>query len=259
MRAARSLPMPGISRSPVSLRSESSCGWLAAMSAPLRYARILNGLSFLISRRSAISRRMRAIARLSKPQAFGLDMVVEQACPARRELVGDRRPSGRRAVTEEASAAAGAAHLGCRRTCGLRPRDQVVDGRCRDAGRQPLAVVPLDGNLATDLVPVAALERGPHRERRVADPLEAIEKVTVAAGVALGDVPVVRSGIARRAGVRQHDPALELLRVHAERDAPDAGDAELDGRDAAIQGGTIVLHAGRDADRLALHVHRDLE
>ena len=79
IRAARSLPMPGISRRPAASSAASSCGWLATMSAPLRYARILNGLSFLISRRSAISRRMRAIARLSKPQAFRLDAVVEHA------------------------------------------------------------------------------------------------------------------------------------------------------------------------------------
>ena len=70
--------------------SPASCGWLATMSAPLRYARILNGLSFLISRRSAISRRMRAIARLSNPQAFRLDAVVEQARAAARERGGDR-------------------------------------------------------------------------------------------------------------------------------------------------------------------------
>ena len=47
-------------------RAQDRWGWLAAMSAPLRYARILKGLSLLISSRSAISRRIRAIARLSK-------------------------------------------------------------------------------------------------------------------------------------------------------------------------------------------------
>ena len=36
MRAARSLPMPGISRRPVSSSRARSCGWLPAMSAPLR-------------------------------------------------------------------------------------------------------------------------------------------------------------------------------------------------------------------------------
>ena len=103
--------MPGISRSPVSSRSESSCGWLAAMSAPLRYARILKGLSFLISRRSAISRRIRAIARLSNPQPFHLDAVVEHARAAVGQRGGDRRPRLRRTVAEQAAPPPRAAHL----------------------------------------------------------------------------------------------------------------------------------------------------
>src|SRR6266852_5802609 len=107
------------------------------MSAPLRYARILNGLSFLISRRSAISRRMRAIARLSKPEAFGLDMVVERPRAAGRERFG-------------------------RRASGFRARHQIVDRRRRDAGRQALAVFPLDANLPADFIPIAALERRAH-------------------------------------------------------------------------------------------------
>ena len=88
------------------------------MSAPFRYARILNGLSFLISRRSAISRRMRAIARLSKPQSFGLDAVVEHARAAGGQRRGDRRARLRRTVAEETAAAACAADLGRRRAGG---------------------------------------------------------------------------------------------------------------------------------------------
>src|SRR6266852_4469475 len=150
MRAARSLPMPGISRSAAGSSVVSSCGWLATMSAPLRYARILNGLSSLISRRSAISRRMRAIARLSKPEAFGLDMVVERPRAAGCERFGDRGSRARRTVADQASAAARAAHLAGRRTCGFRARHQIVDRRRRDARRQALAGFPLDANLAAD-------------------------------------------------------------------------------------------------------------
>ena len=42
-------------------------------------------------------------------------------------------------------------------------------------------------------------------------------------------------------------------------DAADAVDAQLDGRDAAVQRRPVVLDAGRHLDGLALDVHRDLE
>src|ERR1700704_2866813 len=112
------------------------------MSAPFRYARILNGLSLLISSRSAISRRIRAIARLSKPQTFRLDAVVEQARPAVSQGGGDRRMRLGRAVAEKTAAAARAAPLGGSRPGRRCAGDQVVDGWRRDARRQPLAVFP---------------------------------------------------------------------------------------------------------------------
>ena len=55
-------------------------------------------------------------------------------------------------------------------------------------------------------------ERRPHRDGRVADPLEAVEDVAIAVDVPLGDLPVVRAGVARRAGVGEHDAPLELVR-----------------------------------------------
>ena len=42
-------------------------------------------------------------------------------------------------------------------------------------------------------------------DRGIANPLEAVEDVPVAVEVTLGDLPVVRPGIARRAGVGEHD------------------------------------------------------
>ena len=66
-------------------------------------------------------------------------------------------------------------------------------------------------------------------------------------------------GVARRAGVGEDDAPLELARIDIERDAADAVDAELDRRDAAVERRTIVLHAGRHANRLALDVHRHLQ
>ena len=127
IRAARSLPMPGNLAQAGLVERASSCGWLAAMSAPLRYARILNGLSSLISSRSAISRRMRAIAALSKPQAFGLDAVVEQARAAGGERRGDRR----------ARARAGRSRTGSRRRRRRRPwpRSRRPPARARSGRR----------------------------------------------------------------------------------------------------------------------------
>ena len=66
MRSDKSLPMPGHSRSRVASRPATGSGLLATMSAPLRYARILNGFSPLSSSRSAISPSTRAIATLSR-------------------------------------------------------------------------------------------------------------------------------------------------------------------------------------------------
>ena len=167
MRAARSLPMPGISRSPVSSSRDSSCGWLATMSAPLRYARILNGFSFLISSRSAISRRMRAIAGLSKPQAFGLDPVVEHAGAAGGERRGDRG----------ARARAARSRTGSRRRRRRRPWPPSRRRPCARAIRSSIAGVVTPGasrlrlshsigDLPADLVPVAVLERRAHRRPR---------------------------------------------------------------------------------------------
>src|SRR5207302_8206501 len=147
MRAARSLPMPGISRSAAVSSAERSCGWLETISAPLRYARILNGLSFLISRRSAISSRIRAIAALSKPQSFCLDPVFEEPRAACGKRGTNRRLRFRRPVREKAAAAAGTADLGCRRARGAGARDQVVYGGRRDAGCEPFPVLPFFGDL----------------------------------------------------------------------------------------------------------------
>src|SRR5947208_10092585 len=127
------------------------------MSAPFRYARILNGLSFLISRRSAISRRIRAMAGLSKQEPFGLDVVIEHARTPAGERFGDSVMHFRRTIAEQAAAPAGPAHLRRRGAGSACPRDEVLDRRGRDARRKPLPVVPLDRNLPADLVPIPAL------------------------------------------------------------------------------------------------------
>src|SRR5215207_1202641 len=102
---------------------------------------------------------MRAMAALSKPQAFRFDAVLQQARAAARERLADRAPRRRWTVAEETPAAAGAAHLRRRGARCRRPFDQVVDGRGRDAGRQPLSVLPLLRDLIADFVPVAFRQR----------------------------------------------------------------------------------------------------
>src|SRR5580765_8214674 len=133
------------------------------MSATLRYARILKGLSPLISRRSAISPRMWAMAALSNPKTFCLDVKVQHAGPALCQRGGNGGSSVRRPVAKQAAAAAGAAHL--RRGCAGGPSatHEIVDLRRRDAGRQPFSVLPFGGNLAAHLIPVAPFEGVTHR------------------------------------------------------------------------------------------------
>src|ERR1051325_1556131 len=231
MRAARSLPMPGISRSPASSSDARSCGWFDAMSAPLRYSRILNGLSSLISSRSAISRRMRAMAELSiacHPQPLAFDREVEQPGAALSEGPGDGRARFRRSVAEEASAAAGAADLRRGRAGFPGASDEIVDRRSRHAGRETLAIFPLRGDLAAHLVEVAPLERDAHRDRCVANALERIVDLPIAVDVTLRDVPVVGSRVARCPGIRQHDSPFELARVDGNGRPLDAVHAQLD-------------------------------
>ena len=48
------------------------------------------------------------------------------------------------------------------------------------------------------------------------DAIEALEDVAVAVDVALHDFPVVRAREMRGAGVRQHDAALQIVRVDAD-------------------------------------------
>ena len=110
-----------------------------------------------------------------------------------------------------------------------------------------------------DLLPVATLKRPAHRGGSVANPLEAVEDVAVAIDVALGDLPVVGAGVARRARVSEDDATFELVPIHVEADAPHAIGAKLDRRDAAVKRRPIILHAGGHSDRLTLHVHRHLQ
>ncbi len=124
-------------------------GVLPTMSAPLRYARILKGFSPFSSSRSrdlaehardgeVIERRHRRADprfRCEKsssraPPAARARAHGRQSCPAAPGRTGSRRRRRRTPWPPRRPAAIGA-------------RDEVVDVRRRDAGRQPLAVRPL--------------------------------------------------------------------------------------------------------------------
>src|SRR5262249_33909554 len=157
-----------------------------------------------------ISRRMRAMAALSKPQPFRLDAILEDLGAAGRQRRRDGRLRSRRSVAEETPAAARATNFRRRRARGRGAGDEIVDRRGGDAGRELLPVLPFPGDLAADLVPIAADERLAHRRGRVAYLLEALEDLAVAVDVRLHDLPVVGSRMPRCARVDQHDSAFEL-------------------------------------------------
>src|SRR5687767_13274870 len=100
--------MPGRSRSCLPSRRETASGQVPTVSAAVRYARILKAFSPLISSRSAISPRTCAIGPLSTCEAVLLEPEREQARAAGPERVLDGRLAIRRAVAEQAAAAAGA-------------------------------------------------------------------------------------------------------------------------------------------------------
>src|SRR5262245_9193409 len=158
MRAARSLPMPGIVRRAWSPSVDTGCGQVAIVSAAVRYARTLNALSPLISSRSAICARTCETILLSTRQPVALEREIEDAGASCRERVADGLSCRRRTEAEEAPAAARAADLGGGRAGSLGACDQIVDRGRGDAWSQPLSIVPLLGDRATDAVPIALFQ-----------------------------------------------------------------------------------------------------
>src|SRR5687768_9409486 len=126
----------------------------ASVSAAVRYARILNAFSPLISSRSAISANTCATCRLSTRQSVPFDAEIEEARAATRQRVTNGVAASRRSVAEQASAAAGAAHLGGERAGGSCALDEVVDRGRRHTGRQLFTGVPLGADRVADAIPV---------------------------------------------------------------------------------------------------------
>ena len=233
---ARSLPMPGMRealgggqvRRPASPRC-------AMVSAALRYARILNGFSPLISSRSPISASTRAMARLStaapagRPamgvdarldrQAFGLDAEVEEPGAAARRAPGGSpgRAPARRCRT-------GSRRRRRRRPCRRRRRPR----------RRPASIASIAGVVTPGASPLrfshssatwrpTAGQSPRSSAARIATAMSRMRAkrslhVAVAVDVALGDFPVVDAGVARRVGVGEHEALLA-----ARRDRPSSG------------------------------------
>src|SRR5512146_2034882 len=117
--------MPGRASSAAGDSPATGSASSSIVSAAVRYARILKGFSFLISRRSAISARIRAIARLSTAvqtahrrsgdseriddEAARLDREIEHAGARFAHGLADVGDVGRVAEAKEAAAPAGAA------------------------------------------------------------------------------------------------------------------------------------------------------
>src|SRR5690348_3469761 len=168
---------------------------------------------------------MTAMAALSKPETFRLDVKVEDARPALLQGRRDGRLAVGRSVTEQAPSATSAAHLCRRRACGSGPPHEVVDFRRCDARRKPLSVLPFGRDLAADFVPIASFERMPHRYSRVANPFERIEDDAIAVHVSFDDLPVVRARLPWRSRVGEDKARFEGPRVHVETDAVNPADA----------------------------------
>src|SRR5689334_20679369 len=200
-----------------------------------------------------------AIWRLSTRETVPLDAEIEQARTALSQRLADGALPLGRSVTEQATAAAGTAYLGSGRARPPRPIDEAVNRRRRNARRQALASVPLGRDRRAHTVPVLLSECVTHRRRGVANALEAVEHVAVAVDMLLRNLPVVGAGIARLAGVAEHQPRLQFRNLDIQRDAADAVDVQFERGNAAVQRRPVILQPGRDADRLRLDVHRHLQ
>ena len=113
-------------------------------------------------------------------QSLGLDSKVEQLgatcderCTYGGGLVG-------RSQAKQTSSAAGSTHLGGLSTRGAGASDQIVDLWGTDAGGEAFAVAPFLGEIVSNCLPVLAFEGSAHRDRGVANPLEAVEHIPIA-------------------------------------------------------------------------------
>ena len=152
-------------------------------------------------------------------EAVGLDAEVEQAARRRRpapRAPPARRPGGARQNRQPPPPApqtlAAFAPAACARAI------SVVDRRRRDAGCEPLAVLPF-GRQAASAVASQSPRASASRIAAAVSRIRSKQSKTcaIAVDVPLGDLPVVGAGVARLAGVAEDDARFELLRVDVER------------------------------------------
>ena len=86
------------------------------------------------------------------------------------------------------------------------------------------------------------------------DFVEVTEDVAVAVDMGLEHFPVVDAGLAGRAGIGEQEAHLDFFRRDGHGSAANAIGIEIDGADAAVEGGIIILAAGGHADDLSLDV-----
>ena len=79
----------------------------------------------------------------------------------------------------------------------------------------------------------------------------------VAVDVSLEDLPVIDAGLARRSGVGEQKAHLDLFGRDRNGGAMDSVGIEMNGADAAVERGIVVLAAGGHADDLGLDVLGD--
>src|SRR5215203_3618937 len=91
----------------------------------------------------------------------------------------------------------------------------------------------------------------------VANALEDVEKLAVPVDMAFGDLPVVRAGVARLAGIKNNGAVLEGLEIDIERLPADAVRGKVDRRGGAVLGRVIVLKTGRHFDHLTFNIGCD--
>src|SRR2546425_682192 len=137
------------------------------------------------------------------------------------------------------------------RTAGLaaeRPRtsrggDDAVYHRRRDGGQVALAKFPFLAHQSPDFAPTPPLERGADAPRHHSNPFEVAPDAPVAVNVRLEHLPVVNARLPRLPGVTEHQAALELVKIDAQRLAALAAGGEFDGVGAAKRGRVVVLRA----------------
>src|SRR4051794_39125911 len=81
--------------------------------------------------------------------------------------------------------------------------------------------------------------------------------VLVASDMRLEDLPIVYAGLARRSGVGDNEAPLNLFRRDWQGFAVDSVGLKMDGADATVERGIVILAASRYADELCFDVLRN--